>query len=403
MTAMDIYQQDEALRLAGQPLPSRQQYYCELRDALHHELIRDGYSTWLDLVVTSMRQHTLTDIYVLDYAALTECHSLVVNSQKLRDATDFIPHLLKRGQRVSWDAVETGTNYLPADDGMLEKFRTLRTVSRQIYEARMLPQGESGDSAKEAEQLQSLARMLDERCKALEAERDALKERIAQLEAGAIDARLSRLIREKREVMEADLDASYEAQRHRASEAFREQYALEMADRTAAIQDAARMALDAQHCWQQERRSIREDMAADLQRLEKRITTQIAKWQSALDRSEYRMLAASFAAIAPLLTDALDDLAIEAQCRHAAPALMDRIARCQGEAADRLHQLEQALLRLGLIAIRPAPGDPFDGSLHAPVSASQQGMVERCIRPGVLMEDTGEVLIQAEVVLTPNE
>ena len=89
MKALEIYEQDIIDREAGNPLP-RQQYYTALRAALYRELMQQGYSEWLEELLLSLREG-MEKIYVLDYAALMECHSMIVSGRDMRDATEFVP------------------------------------------------------------------------------------------------------------------------------------------------------------------------------------------------------------------------------------------------------------------------------------------------------------------------
>ena len=110
MKALEIYEQDIIDREAGNPLP-RQQYYTALRDALYRELMQQGYSEWLEELLLSLREG-MEKIYVLDYAALMECHSMIVSGRDMRDATEFVPHLHLRGEKAAWSALEKPGSFL---------------------------------------------------------------------------------------------------------------------------------------------------------------------------------------------------------------------------------------------------------------------------------------------------
>ena len=136
MQALAIYQQDILDREAGHPLP-RQQYYTALRDALCRELMHKGYSDLLEQLLLDIRGGEMGRIYVLDYAALMECHSMIVLGREMRDATEFVPHLHLRGGKVSWLTLDQpGTYLMSVKSDMVEKFKQLRSVSRQLVDAR---------------------------------------------------------------------------------------------------------------------------------------------------------------------------------------------------------------------------------------------------------------------------
>ncbi len=404
MTALTLYTQDAALRESGAELPSRREYYTALRDALHNELSRDGYSPLLEEIFIAMRQKTITRIYTLDYAALTACYSLIVSNQPLPDACEHIPYLLKSGQKVGWDTLDLpGPHTLRITEEMLRQVRLLRTVSRQVASARGegFADAEEGASRKEFEQLQSVARILNERCKSLEQEREALRKRIADLEDGLVDQQTAQLIQQRFEQAEQEMQAEYARRRQEAAKAYREQYRKEQARHAARLEqeaaEAAALTAQAQQAYAGIRRSLAEETA----RLEALLSAQAAKWQSALDRTEYRMLAASYTALHALLTDGLDGAVLEAACAgdQAHPALV----ALQGQARDRLRQLEQAMQRLGLAILRPEAGDAFDPVRHIPVGVAAGSQEGRCfafgVRPGVALMGEGETLIPAEVAL----
>ena len=106
MKALEIYQQDITDQQAGNALP-RQQYYAALRDALHRELMQQGYSELLEKLLQEIRGGNMNELYVVDYAVLMECHSMIVLGSSMKDVTDFVPHLRLRHKRVSWADVDS--------------------------------------------------------------------------------------------------------------------------------------------------------------------------------------------------------------------------------------------------------------------------------------------------------
>ena len=400
MNALEIYEQDLIDREAGNPLP-RQQYYAALRDALHRELMQQGYSEWLEQLLLDVREGKVSRIYVVDYAALMECHSMIVLGRDMRDATDFVPHLHLRGEKAAWAALEKpGAFLMPISREMTEKFKQLRAVSRQLADARddaILPQADDA-AQREIEQVHALNKMLDERCKALQAERDALQARVAQLEEGVITEQVRYAIEARRIEEEEALRQSYETQRESAREAYREQFAKEQ--RAARFRrDEEERALSAMR--QEAARdyaAARRDMAADLRQLSALLEGRLAAWEQPLDRSECRLLAQSYVSLHDLAESGMDGLILQAQCAGTDAAVMAALAETRDRLRDRLHQLEQAMLRLGMAVLRPKAGEAFNPAYHlAPATTGQQ--VRCCVRPGVILQGAAEALLRAEVEL----
>ena len=405
MKALEIYQQDLTDREAGNPLP-RQQYYAALRDALYRELMQQGYSDLLEQLLLDIRGGEMGRIYVLDYAALMECHSMIVLGRDMRDATEYVPHLHLRGEKAQWAALERPGSFLMAvKPEITEKLKQLRAVSRQLVDARddtVIPQADDA-AQREIEQVHTLNKMLDDRCKLLQAERDEALQHLRMLEEGVITEQVRYAIEARRIQEEEALRRSYEAQREAAKAAFREQFAKEQEaarlrqeeeDRTIAAlrQDAAG-----------DYAAVRKDMAADLQQLTALLTDKVHAWQSGLDRSECRMLAQSYVALHDLQSTAMEKLLLDAQCAGIDADILSGMADVQHQLRDRIRQLETALVRLGLVILRPEQGEAFDGAYHVPagtsVGAVGNAQVARCVTPGVMAQGAKEALLKAEVEL----
>ena len=144
-------------------------------------------------------------------------------------------------------------------------------------------------------------------------------------------------------------------------------------------------------------------MAADLHQLTALLEAKVDAWQSSLDRTECRMLAKTYVALDDLLAQGMARLILEAQCAGTDAAVMASLADMQGQLRDRVRQLEQAMARLGLTVIRPEQGAAFDGAYHVAAGASADavgnGLVARCVHPGVMVHRAQEALVRAEVEL----
>ena len=405
MQALEIYQQDRSDRDAGSPLP-RQQYYTALRDALHRELMQQGYCDLLEQLLLDIRSGLMEKIYVVDYAALMECHSMIVLGRDMRDATMYVPHLHLRGQKVSWDALEGPGAFLMTVKGdIVEKLKQLRAVSRQLVDARddtVIPQADDA-AQREIEQVHALNKMLDERCRTLQQERDEAVQRMRMMEEGIITEQVRYAIEARRLQEEEALRQTYEAQREAAKAAFREQF-LEEQEAARLIREEDERALDAlREDAAQDYAAARTAMAGDLRQLTTLLEAKINAWDSSLNRAECRMLAQSYAALHTLCGAFLDKLALDAASTGADSAVLAGIAEGQRQLRDRVRQLETALNRLGLTILRPSAGEAFNGAYHMAVGTSVgavgDAQIARCVTPGVMLPGTQEALLKAEVEL----
>ena len=399
MKALEIYEQDIIDREAGNPLP-RQQYYTALRDALYRELMQQGYSEWLEELLLSLREG-MEKIYVLDYAALMECHSMIVSGRDMRDATEFVPHLHLRGEKAAWSALEKpGSFLMPVKSDMTEKFKQLRSVSRQLVDARddsVMPQADDA-AQREIEQVHTLNKLLDERCKALQQERDELQSRLNMLEEGVISEEVRYAIEARRIQEEEALAQTYEAQRQRARDAFRTQFAKEQEDARLRREEEAQSVIDMRARAAQDGISLRITMAEDLKSLAKQLEDSAAAWEESIRRSECKMLAQSYVAFHALWTQSLDQLILQAQCAGTDAAVLSGMAEFHQQLGNRLRQLETALARLGLVILRPEVGEPYNPAYHLSTGAPG-ARVARCITPGVIVQGAREALLRAEVEL----
>lgn len=400
MKAQEIYKQDMADRERGQAMP-RQQYYAALRDALYCELMQQGYSDFLEAMLQEVRGG-MTRIYVLDYAALMECHSMIVLGRDMRDAEEFVPHLHLRKEKVRWPVLEgPGNFHMPVTPDMGEKLRQLRAVSRQLVDARdasVLPQADDA-AQREIEQVHMLNKLLDERCRGLQQERDELQARVRQLEEGIISDQVRFAIDARRREEEEALRQAIQAQQEAARAAYQEQFADEIAAAQTLREDAQRQTRALREEAAGDYAAIRQEISADLRQVADMLTAQIGAWQSALNRSECRMLAQAYAALYELWSEDASRLVLDAQVSAVDEDILTGLTVLRTTLGDRLHQLEQAMLRLGLTVIRPAPGDTFDKVLHLAVGAVKDGAVARCVCPGVMLSGAQDALVRAEVEL----
>lgn len=400
MKALEIYEQDMADREQGQAMP-RQQYYTTLRDALYRELMQQGYSDFLEAMLQEVRGG-LARIYVLDYAALMECHSMIVLGRGMRDAEEFVPHLHLRREKVRWGVLEgPGNFHMPVAADMGEKLRQLRAVSRQLVDARdssVLPQADDA-AQREIEQVHMLNKLLDERCHGLQRERDELQARVRELEEGIISEQVRCTIDVRRREEEEALRQVVAAQQEAARAAYQEQFADEIAAAQTLREDVQRQTRALREEAAGDYAAIRQEISADLHQVADMLTAQIGAWQSALNRSECRMLAQAYTALYDLWSEDASRLVLDAQVSEVDEDILTGLTVLRTSLGDRLHQLEQAMLRLGLTVIRPAPGDGFNVRFHLAVGAVKDGTITRCVCPGVMLSGAQDALVRAAVEL----
>lgn len=399
MKALEIFEQDVIDREQGSALP-RQQYYTALRDALHRELMQQGYSDLLEKMLLDIRGG-MKKIYVVDYAVLTECHSMIVLDHSVRDAAEYVPHLNLRGGKARWSDVEgQGNFFMPVSRDLPAKLRQLRSVSRQLVEARdesVIPQADDA-AQREIGQVHLLNKMLDDRCRSLQEERDALQNRVRQLEEGVITEQLRFAIEARRIQEEARLRQECEEQEDEAREAFRSQFAKEIGELQHLREDAARETAALREEAAADYAEIRREFGGALENLAELLKAQSAELKSELGRSECRMLAQSYVALHDLYRDDMKELLAEARSANAPWSVLEGLATLHEQLGDRLNQLEQAMVRLGLTVCRPAMGDAFDTGVHIQ-KGSYGSIVMECVRPGVLVHGSEEPLLKAEVRL----
>lgn len=404
MKALEVYQQDILDQEAGKAQP-RQQYYIALRDALQQELMQDGYSELLEKLLQEIRGGDMEHLYAVDYAVLMECHSLTVLGAKMRDVSEYVPHLQFRGKKAAWadlDAPDAGNTFIPVGRDIKEKLHQLRAVSRQLVDARddtVLPQADNA-AQREIDQVHTLNKMLDDRCKALEEEREALQARVKFLSEGLITEQVRQAVSVRRHEEEEAIRRAYEEKKAAAEGAFRSLFAKEQQDDRARLEEEERRVGDIRRAAAEDYAAVRRDMAADLRQLTTMLEAKCSAWDANLARSECRMLAASYVALHQTWSEGMAKLLLEAECAGTPENILKGMADMDRQLQERIRQLETAMVRLGLIVVRPAPGDAFNAALHVPVGAAAQGQtVRRCVCPGVTAVGAGEAMIRAEVEL----
>ena len=294
---------------------------------------------------------------------------------------------------------------MPVPKDMAEKMRQLRAVSRQLVDARddtLIPQADDA-ALREVDQVHALNKLLDERCRALQQERDELQSRLRQLEEGIITEQVRYAIEARRMQEEEALRQSFEQQKEAAKSAFRQQYAKEqeMLNLRREREEASLAELRGQAAVAYD--AVRRDMAGDLAGLMQMMQEKVMAWENGLARTESLMLAKSYVALHADCRKGVDALLLAVASTGAPDTVLQAAQAMQRTLQERLQQLEQAMLRLGLVVIRPVEGDAFDGAYHVPaeISAGAVGMqkIRCCVHPGVMYHGAKDALVRAEVEL----
>lgn len=400
MKALEIYLQDFDAREDDAELQPRQQYYSSLRDAMYDELLRDGYCEMLERLYLACRDGDMTRLYVVDYAALMECHSMIVAGRAMRDATTHIPHLMLRGKKVEWAMLEAGgAHSVPVSKEICSSLRELRSVCRQMADARddSFTQTDEGASRREMESVHALNKILDERCQNLARERDELLARLQELEDGVISEQVGFSIENRRREEEEALQALYAEKRAEAHTVFQQEYARLVGLQQARQLDADRAAAALQAADAARQGDLRQRMAEDVRGLQTLLQQHIARWEGDMHLSDCRMLARSYTGLHALLTGPMAETIVACGTAEAGEPTMAALVALQHQLHEQILRLEQALLRLGLKALRPQEGDAFDPDCHSTEDGAASGVITCCLCPGVAAASGGVVLEKALV------
>ena len=362
MTALEIWQEDRAGRRDPENRRSRQEYFILLRDALHEELAKDGRSDFLEERIAAGGK----GIQALEFSALRECFASIVDGRRMKDAAHHVPHILRaENTPLTWEDMEKGSAFLVNDPKLPEMLVRLRNVSYQLANAR--DESHDADARKaverELERLRAVNQALQTDNRELRAQRDALRERVTQLEEGVISQQLQ---------YKAD------ARRHQMEDALKR----EMADKRAAAEREMHDALSAAARQEQQARETirREAEEADVRRaavydtlrtqLQASLEKQMETLQTSLQAEDFRFLAQSYAELQGMFSREMPALLGNAPAHGADAQLLEGLAALSASVNAHLVRLEQAMQQLGLTVAYPEKGDAFDSALHSPASAA---------------------------------
>lgn len=406
MTALELYREDRKNRRSPDRR-GRQEYFSLLRDTLHEELMRDGRSTFLEAMLTECAEgHALP---VLEFAALRECFSMIVDARRMQDASEYVPHICRENnQPLSWRELESGPSFRVGDPQTAEMLRRLKTVSSQLVSMRDQTLEPAKDSAaqRDLEGLMTVNHMLESDNASLRKEREDLRARIAELEEGLIDQKLQNRIDVRRRQAEAQLEAEIAQRRAQAENDLRQLLADSARKEQAGRVASQHLETEQEQARRTEYTLLQADLQAQLQTMQHALDAQLTIWQKKLHSTDYRFLARSFASLCGETNRLLPEVLAASQQGGGNEDLSHTLTSLQAMLNVQLRQMEQALLGLGLQLYWPAAGDPFDTRLHAPVraftesEAPENAEVVQAEAPGVqLLGDNAmqEPLVRAVV------
>lgn len=399
MTALELYNEDRLQRRDPGKRRSRQEYFLLLRDTLHAELTAEGRSEFLEEMIAQGSGRALG---ALEFAALRECFAAIVDGRRMKDASAYVPHILRGAEQpLTWAELERGPAFRVDDPHAQEMLVRLRNVSWQLVSARDQTPAVEAERAvnREIAGLKAVNHALEADNRALRAEREELRARIAQLEEGVVTRQLQNRIDARRYQLEGELKAEMEQKRCAAGEELRQALAQAAAGEQKAREEARRQAAQEEAHRAGEYERLRRELTAAL-------TGQIEALSRGLQGADCRFLAQSYAAMQGGVSRELTAILAAAQEHGADDTLLGSLASLSSAVAGHMNRIEQSLLQLGLVVFQPRPGDAFDPALHSPASASgsdappDEQEIDRVETPGVrLVHGDGqqETLVRAVV------
>lgn len=391
MTAMEVYREDRQNRKDPQKRRTRQEYFVLLRDTLHEELMRDGRSDFLEEMLAECSGGTA--LRMLEFAALRECCDMIVENRPMQDASEYVPHIRSAADaRMAWRELEAGVSYRVDDPGFPQMLRRLKSVSSQLVAVRDATLAPKADQAlkREMDAVMVINHALEEQNAALRQERDALENRIRELEAGVINRQLQHQLTLRRQQAEADLQLEMDQRRQQAEENL--QAAMDQA--AARMQEDALLHQRETAARAQEQAGVyagmQEEIRRAMQEMQDHLDQQMQGWSRQLHGADHRFLAQCAATLSMVAEKKLPRLMAGATLHGADETLLSELAELHASLNGQLAQMEQALAQLGLRMIRPAPGDAFDEKLHSPAAARAEDMQESAVvvrreTPGVVL------------------
>ena len=412
LSAMALFQQDATEQLAGGNRRNRRDYYQRLHSRLYTELRDLGASMLLDRLDAQLTRNREGKCPMLLYSAVTQCYQMMVLDAPMADAANAVPDVFTAEREpMTWELLASypADPELPVRASFQTRVRVLRSVSRQLYEARR-------DARNAAPEEDVLRARLQDCYQALKLQNDAMKAAEEKVEEAQkkveeiLNGQAEKEIKPIKEKLLADYQAELKRKEAEFAQAGRAKFQEAFGQQQKAVrermEDEARWAAQLFDDAGEEYDRLRQDFA----RMQEEQNARMQQWQTALYQADTRMLGQCYVGMATKLRDAVDQaiarlMKPEMSAEEAKPLLELRAAMM-----SQLTRLEYAMKRLGLVVIRPQHGDTFQSELHSLLSVSSQTVnvpefakIDQCLTPGVLAERTDlrfrEVIVPAVVTL----
>lgn len=412
LSAMALFQQDASEQLAGGNRRNRRDYYQRLHSRLYTELRDLGSSMLLDRLDAQLTRNREGKCPMLLYSAVTQCYQMMVLDAPMADAANAVPDVFTAEREpMTWELLVSypADPELPVRASFQTRVRVLRSVSRQLYEARREARNASPEEDVLRARLQDCyltMKLQDESMKNAAKQVEEAQKKVEEIRNGQAEKELAPI----KEKMLAEFEQKLKQQEAESAQAGRAKFQEAFGQQQKAVrermEDEARWAAQLFDDAGAQYDKLRQDFA----RMQEEQNARMQQWQTAIYQADTRMLGQCYVGMATKLRDAVD-VAIaklmkpEMSAEEAKPLLELRATML-----SQLTRLEYAMKRLGLVVIRPQRGDAFQSDVHSLTTTSSETVnvpefakIDQCITPGVLAERTDlrfrEVIVPAVVTL----
>lgn len=409
--AIEIFQND--LLKAGSDKrrsESRQEYYLAMRQALHHELTMEGSSEFLNLHLRRMREHPDKPVYLLDLALVNDCYENICLGNPLKDVSRCVPYFSLDEREIIWSELDQSGQHLTAAAGPedINMAAQLRRFCRLLYERSrdMIPPDPDSIAQKEAQAQRVMLAAQQQQIADLRAQNEELRAQLEALRRGEIDSRVENEVIIRRHEEEAKLQQELALRRAEADRANSRYLAEALAQQRAQQECEERAAAAAFAQANQVYGGVRGEIERFMTDMNERLNAQLAQWQGGLRAADYRLLARSYTSLYALSGRRLEPLIVQAQSLD--EGLTQALLQLRTALTGQLTQMEFAMMRLGLMVLRPQAGEAFEAEFQESTAAAtgagipKNATIRSLVCPGVaLMKDgqAAQCLVRAQVEL----
>ena len=412
LSAMALFQEDATEQQAGGNRRNRRDYYQRLHSRLYTELRDLGSSMLLDQLDAQLTAKRDGKCPMLLYSAVTQCYQMLVLDAPMADAANAVPDVFTADREpMTWELLASYPvdPELPVRASFQTRVRVLRSVSRQLYEARREARIASPEEDLLRARLQDCyltMRMQSDAMKVAEEKVEEARKKVEEIRNGKAEEEIApikaKMLADYQEKLKKKEEEFAQAGRVKFQEAFGQQ---QKAVRER-VEDEARWAAQLFDGASKEYDRLRQDFA----RMQEEQNERMQQWQTALYQADTRMLGQCYVGMATKLRDAVDQTVAQLMKPEMSVEDAKPLVELRATMLSQMTRLEYAMKRLGLVVIRPQHGEPFQGELHSLTSVSSQTVhvpdfakIDQCLTPGVLAERTDlrfrEVIVPAVVTL----